>query len=98
MKQVKKQMKRVKKKVHKARCFCCEKTIEFNGPEFSMPRLGATYWRTCGNYGSRVYDSFPCTQIEMYVCDECLSVKLNKVWSVENERLLNKKEIDSMKL
>lgn len=82
-----KRTKRIKNRT--SSCFCCDKTITFSGEEFDMPPLSATYWRTCGNYGSGVYDSFPCTQIEMYVCDQCLYEKLNKVYSVDNETLVD---------
>ena len=64
-------------------CFKCDKELErFDNNNFNDPPDNATYWRTTGNFGSRVYDQ--CGEpgeLEIYICDECLRVS-NRVYEV----------------
>lgn len=81
-------------------CFCCEKSIGHAGPKvedwFSNPPEDATYWRTCGNYGSTVFDGqFIGEQLEMYICDECLKKKAHLVYHF---KITQKVKVEDLKL
>lgn len=62
-------------------CFCCDEVIRYNGTLDS-----ATVWSSSGNYGSSLLDLGFSPEdphhVELYVCDDCLAEKVNKVYSV----------------
>lgn len=72
-------------------CFCCEKYIEpersccpdLNDDRFSNPPDNATFWRTTGNWGSSIFDSFGEETLEIYICDECLKKKAKLAYFFE---------------
>lgn len=60
------------------KCFKCNQKVEadkFNSkfPDSIGIVYGATFWRSCGNYGSTIYDPMSGTEyLEIIICDECL--------------------------
>ena len=57
-------------------CFICERPIQAD--EHAV--VGATIWRTSGNYGSQMYDSLiEGTSLEIAICDDCLAARKKHV-------------------
>lgn len=69
-------------------CLICEKKLEHDHSEnfgSSIPGiLDATVWRTTGNWGSSLFDSFDSREfLETYICDECLVKKSKIIYHVD---------------
>ena len=54
-------------------------------PPFTSPRYGLIFYSR-GGYGSSLYDPHPLDdaheKLELYLCDACAKVKMNRVWHV----------------
>jgi hypothetical protein len=61
-------------------CFVCGKAIgtSISYGLCSTPRA-AVIWRSSGNDGSTVYDSFGRSSIEMVICDDCMNARRDRV-------------------
>lgn len=58
----------------RASCFCC------NSPMRTVGFIdGGVSFHTHGNYGSEVFDPMNGTYLEIYVCDDCLLDKKEKI-------------------
>ena len=64
-------------------CISCDKKLEryHQGDMIDFPPMDAVHLQTHGNYGSKIFDSFPGPDmLELYVCDECLVKKAAKIY------------------
>lgn len=91
-------------KTYRRFCFCCEKTLvgamnrELD-QRLEEPVDDASYWTSCGNFGSTVLDSMGEYELELYICDECLTKKMALTVRIEGKKFgatLTESELQSI--
>lgn len=90
--------------IHRKSCIVCEKELlgaisNELAQEFMEPPWDATFWRGCGNFGSTVLDSMGEYELELYICDDCLTEKMALTVRIEGKKFgatLTESELQSI--
>lgn len=72
----------------KTNCIICNVDVEnwdIAHPDKEVVHpIGGTVFRTYGHYGSSVFDPMDASYLEVVICDDCLTPKLDRTYSGVN--------------